>query len=59
MYDLIIRNGTVIDGSGKPMFRADVAVQEEHIARVGDLRGETAERIIDAKDCMCVPGSSM
>ncbi len=56
MYDILIRNGTVIDGSGSPMFRADVAVKEEGIAAVGDLRNETAERIIDADGCYVAPG---
>lgn len=56
MYDLLIRNGTVIDGSGKPMFRADVGVKEGMIAMVGDLSGETAERIIDANGLYVTPG---
>ena len=56
MYDLLIRNGTVIDGSGSPMFRADVGVKEERIAGIGDLRGETAERIIDADGLYVSPG---
>jgi N-acyl-D-aspartate/D-glutamate deacylase len=56
MYDLIVRNGTVIDGSGKPMFRADVGVKEENITAVGDLSGETAERIIDADGLYVTPG---
>ena len=56
MYDLIVKNGTVIDGSGKPMFRADVGVREEKIAFVGDLRSETAERIIDASGLYVAPG---
>jgi len=56
MYDLLIRNGTVIDGSGSPMFRADIAVREEMIVAVGDLRSETAERIIDADGLYVSPG---
>jgi N-acyl-D-amino-acid deacylase len=59
MYDILIRNGTVIDGSGSPMFRADVAVKEEKIAAIGDLRSETAERIIDAEGLYVSPVSSM
>lgn len=46
----------VIDGSGTPMFRADVAVKEGKIAAIGDLSGETAERIVDAAGCHVVPG---
>ncbi len=56
MYDLLIRNGTVIDGSGTPMFRADIAVKEERIAAIGDLKSETAERIINADGLYVAPG---
>lgn len=56
MYDLIIKNGAVIDGSNSPMFRADVAVKEDDIVAVGDLSSETAERIVDATGCYVAPG---
>ncbi|NTW15229.1 MAG: D-aminoacylase [Candidatus Moranbacteria bacterium] len=56
MYDLLIRNGTVIDGSGTPMFRADVAVKEERIVRIGELRDEAASRMVDASGCYVSPG---
>lgn len=56
MYDLLIKNGTVIDGSGVPMFRGDVAVKEGKISAVGDLLSETAERVIDAAGQYVVPG---
>lgn len=56
MYDLLIKNGTVIDGSGAPMFRADVAVKEGKVAAVGELSGETAERVVDASGCYVTPG---
>ncbi|MEI7749656.1 MAG: D-aminoacylase [Candidatus Moraniibacteriota bacterium] len=56
MYDLLIKNGTVIDGSGTPMFRADIAVKEGRIVSMGSLKGETAERIIDADGYYVTPG---
>ena len=37
MYDLLIRNGTVVDGSGAARYRADVAVAEGRIARIGRI----------------------
>ncbi len=37
MFDLIIRNGQVADGTGNPMYAADVAVQDDRIAAVGRL----------------------
>src|SRR5438093_1171027 len=47
-FDLIIRGGNIIDGTGAPAFRADVAVRDRRIAAIGgDLEGD-ATRIIDA-----------
>lgn len=55
-YDLLIRGGTVIDGSGSPGFRADVAVQNGRIAKIGDLSGANAARVIDAAGLVVAPG---
>ena len=55
-YDLIIRNGRVIDGSGNPWFYADVAVSGDRIVSVGDLGSATATRTIDAKGMIVSPG---
>ncbi len=55
-YDLILRGGTVIDGTGKPRFEADVAVSGGRIAAVGDLQGATAAREIDAGGLIVAPG---
>ena len=55
MYDLLIRGGTVIDGSGKPGFSADVAVKDGKIAAVGADLGEAA-RVIDATGLFVTPG---
>ncbi|MFN0298893.1 MAG: N-acyl-D-amino-acid deacylase family protein [Burkholderiales bacterium] len=54
-YDLIIRNGTVIDGSGKPGFRADVAVRGRKIAAIGAI-GERGKKEIDATGLIVCPG---
>ncbi len=54
-YDLIIRNGTVIDGSGKPGFVTDVGVQDSRIVAVGAVSG-TAKQTIDATGCVVAPG---
>jgi len=48
MLDVIIKNGTIIDGSGKPMYRADVGIREGVITDIGDLHNEHAEVEIDA-----------
>jgi N-acyl-D-amino-acid deacylase len=55
MYDVLIKNGTLIDGSGEPMFRGDLAVQEDRIVAVGNVNG-AAERVIDATGKYVTPG---
>jgi len=54
-YDLVIKNGTVIDGSGLPRYRADVAVRHGHVAAVGRVR-EAAREVIDADGQVVTPG---
>ena len=55
-YDLIIRNGHVVDGTGNPWFAADVAVRGDRIVAVGRLAGATAKREIDARGLVVAPG---
>ncbi len=55
-YDIIIRNGRVIDGAGRPGFRADVAIKGDRIARIGNLTGVNATREIDARGQVVAPG---
>ena len=55
-YDLLIRNGTVIDGSGKPRYRADIAIKGDRIVRIGKLRNASATRKIDATGMIVAPG---
>ncbi|MBI1238554.1 MAG: amidohydrolase family protein [Alphaproteobacteria bacterium] len=55
MYDLIIRNGTVVDGTGLPAYAADVAVSGNRIARIGRI-AERADREIDAAGKVVSPG---
>lgn len=55
MYDLLIRNGTVIDGSGSPGYRADLAIQDGRIAAIGDI-SSPAKRELDADGHVVTPG---
>jgi hypothetical protein len=48
-YDLLIRNGHIVDGTGNPWFAGDVAVRGDRIVAVGRLTGASAKREIDAK----------
>jgi len=54
-YDLIIRNGRIIDGSGIPAFRGDVAISGGRIVEIGRLSGE-ARRVLDADGRVVAPG---
>src|ERR1700744_5938835 len=55
-YDLIIRNGTIVDGLGGEPYVGDVAVQDGVIAAVGAVNGESADREIDASGLLVTPG---
>ncbi|MES2897792.1 MAG: amidohydrolase family protein [Pseudomonadota bacterium] len=55
MYDIVIRNGLVVDGTGEPGFRADVAIRDGKIVEVGTVAGE-GRREIDAAGRVVAPG---
>ena len=55
-YDLIIRNGTIVDGLGGEPYVGDVAVRDGVIAAVGSVNGSTAAREIDATGLLITPG---
>ncbi|QFT87710.1 N-acyl-D-glutamate deacylase [Bacillus sp. THAF10] len=56
MYDLIIRNGKVIDGTGSPWYYADIAVTEGKIVKIGKLTAFQAREEYDAKNKVVSPG---
>ena len=55
-YDIIIRNGRVVDGTGRSAFSADVAIKGDRVASIGNLRGAQAKRTIDARGHVVAPG---
>ncbi len=55
-YDLVIRNGTIVDGLGGKPYVGDVAVRDSVIAAVGSVNGSTAAREIDATGLLITPG---
>ena len=54
-FDLLIRNGTLVDGSGMPRYRADVGVSQGRIAEIGRIRSP-ADETIDAEGMIVAPG---
>src|SRR5260370_2294210 len=55
-YDLLIKNGRIVDGSGGPAYNADLAIKGDRIARIGNLAHATASRMIDARGLIVAPG---
>ena len=56
MFDIIIVNGTIIDGTGKPKFQSDIGIKGEHIETIDGLKNVESKRIIDATNLMVAPG---
>lgn len=54
-HSLILRGGTIVDGTGNPWFTGDVAIDGDRIAAIGAIKGR-AERIIDARGLIIAPG---
>ena len=55
-FDLLIKGGRVVDGSGRAAFTADVAIKDDIIVRIGNLAQATATRTIDARGLVVAPG---
>jgi N-acyl-D-amino-acid deacylase len=55
-FDIIIKNGNIINGRGSEPFRADIGIIGEEIAAIGDLKGARAPVILDAKNKIICPG---
>jgi N-acyl-D-amino-acid deacylase len=55
-FDLVIRNGHIIDGSGSPWYSGDIGIRAGRIAAIGQLSGPTAKQTIDARGLTVAPG---
>jgi N-acyl-D-amino-acid deacylase len=56
MYDLLIKGGTVIDGSGSAGYKDDIGIIGERIAKIGRIKRSHARRVIDARGLIVTPG---
>lgn len=56
VYDVVIKNARVVDGTGNPWFKADIAIKNGRIAKVGIIPDTAGKQIIDAKNQIVAPG---
>ena len=55
-YDVVIRNGHIVDGTGSPWYSGDVGIRQGRIAAIGNLGGAHAANVIDARGMVVAPG---
>ena len=55
-FDVIIKNGNIIDGAGNPYYRGDIGIHNGRIEKIGFLKNEQAGEVIDAADLAVCPG---
>jgi N-acyl-D-amino-acid deacylase len=55
-FDTMIVNGRLIDGTGNPWYKADIAIQGHTISKIGDCSQDQADRVIDATGLVLTPG---
>jgi dihydroorotase/N-acyl-D-amino-acid deacylase len=55
-YDLVVRNGRIVDGTGSPWYRADLAIKGDSIARIAPAIADPAVRVLDAGGLVVAPG---
>ena len=55
-FDILIRNGRILDGTGNPWYRADIGIRGDRIAAMGALGNAAAKTVIDAADKYVTPG---
>tara|TARA_B100000401_G_scaffold264229_1_gene179808 strand:+ start:2348 stop:3928 length:1581 start_codon:yes stop_codon:yes gene_type:complete len=56
MFDLLIKNGYIIDGSGQPRYKSDIGINGEKIVFIGDSNNKDSKRVIDANGLIVAPG---
>ena len=56
-YDVVIRGGTVVDGTGIPRFRGDVAIKDGRVAMISGRISAGGAKELDASGCIVAPGA--
>ena len=56
MFDVVIKNGYVVDGTGNPWYRADIGIKSGKVLEIGNLDFEGTDRIVNAKGLIVCPG---
>ena len=55
-FDMVVRQGRIVDGSGTPWYVADIGIRDGHIVRIGRIGEEGAKQVVDAKGLVVAPG---
>ena len=55
-FDIVVRNGRIVDGTGSPWYAADIGIRDGRIAAIGRLDGARAQRVVDARGDVVAPG---
>ena len=55
-YDIVIRNGRIVDGTGSPWYSGDVGIRDGRIASIGNLANAESKRVLDARGMVVAPG---
>lgn len=55
-YDLVIKNGLIVDGTGEPAYTGDIAIRETRIAQIGNIKASRAAETIEASGLVVTPG---
>ena len=55
-YDIILKGGTIVDGTRTPRYVSDLAIKDGKIAKIGGLRGASADKVLDASGLVVAPG---
>ena len=56
LYSILIQQGKIVTGAANPWFRGDIGIKEGRIIKIGRIKGESADQVIDARELVVCPG---